>query len=101
MVTDHEKDIIERWKRAGLRADEEKVRILQLDSGYRATSTSHPLQSYVLTRTDEGWTCDCIANGEYHMPCKHLWALAAALDLDVLRDMRVDWDPETAALHAA
>jgi hypothetical protein len=32
------------------------------------------------------------------MPCKHLWALAEAVQLDVLKDMRVNWDPANAAL---
>ncbi|HZU12865.1 MAG TPA: hypothetical protein VFB58_08500 [Chloroflexota bacterium] len=100
-MADHEQDIIERWRRAGERANEEKVRILDLDGTYRATSSSHPLGSYRLEHTPEGWACECIANGEYRMPCKHLWALADALDLDVLRDMRVEWDPENASLRAA
>jgi hypothetical protein len=34
------------------------------------------------------------------MPCKHLWALGETLGLDVLKDMRVSWNPETADLAA-
>jgi hypothetical protein len=34
------------------------------------------------------------------MPCKHLSALADVLNLDVLKDMRVSWDPETAEIAA-
>jgi hypothetical protein len=96
-----ENDIVQRWQRAAQRAAEERVRIIELDGTYRATSSSHPLGSYALRQSPEGWTCECIANGEYRMPCKHLWALADALDLDILRDMRVEWDPENARLHAA
>ncbi len=82
-------ELIERWSRAAERAEVEKVRILALAGEYRATSSSHPLGSYLLRQTPDGWTCECIANGEYGMPCKHLWALAQALDLDVLSDLRI------------
>ena len=82
-------EIIQRWSRAAQRAADEQVRIIEVDGQYRATSSSRPLGSYLLRRTDAGWTCSCIANGEYEMPCKHLWALAEVLGLDVLADMRV------------
>ena len=101
MAEQHEQEIIDRWRRAAARAEEEKVRIIDVDGQYRATSSSQPLGSYRIQKTPEGWTCECIANGEYGMPCKHLWKLAEDLNLDVLRDMRVIWDPETAALVAA
>lgn len=87
-------ELIRRWRRAAERADEERVRILELDGGFRATSSSHPLGSYRLRQSPEGWSCECVANGEYGLPCKHLSALADALHLDVLADMRVLWDME-------
>lgn len=101
MTAEREQEIIERWRRAAQRAEDEKVRVVEVEGQYRATSSSHPLGSYALEKTPEGWTCACIANGEYGLPCKHLWALAQALDLDVLTDMRVTWDSEAAALTAA
>ncbi len=100
MTENHEQDIVNRWHRAAQRADEEKVRIVNVDGQYRATSSSHPLGSYLLQQTREGWACECIANHDYMMPCKHLWALADVLNLDVLKDMRVSWSPETAELVA-
>lgn len=93
--------VIERWQRAAERAAEERVRILLIDGHYRATSSSHPLGSYLLDRTPGGWTCGCLANREYGTPCKHLWALAEALDLDILNDMRITWSPEQARTEAA
>ncbi|MBV9281868.1 MAG: SWIM zinc finger family protein [Chloroflexi bacterium] len=83
--------LIARWRNAARRAEEEQVRILSIDGAYRATSSSRPLGSYRLDRTVDGWTCECVANREYGMPCKHLWALAEALGLDVLADVRLDW----------
>jgi hypothetical protein len=100
MTESFEQEIIKRWQRAAQRADEEKVRILEVDGQYRATSSSHPLGSYLLEQTPEGWACECIANHDYMMPCKHLWALGETLGLDVLKDMRVSWNPETADLAA-
>lgn len=96
MTKNFEREIIQRWQRARERADEEKVRIVAVDGEYRATSTSHPLRSYLLEQTPDGWTCECIANHDYMMPCKHLWSLADVLHLDVLRDMRITWNPEAA-----
>jgi hypothetical protein len=98
MEEHYEQDILRRWQRAAERAEEERVRILDVDGQYRATSSSHPMGSYRLERTPEGWACECIANHDYMMPCKHLWALAEAVQLDVLKDMRVNWDPANAAL---
>ena len=83
-------DILRRWQRAAERADVEQVRIIGLDGQYRATSTSTPLASYRLERSDRGWTCECIANREYMLPCKHLAALAGILGLDRLGDTRVE-----------
>lgn len=83
-------ETIHRWERAGKRADEEHVRIILVNGEYRATSTSQPLRSYHLQETSDGWTCECIANGQYGMPCKHLWALAGVLGLDVLSDIHID-----------
>lgn len=100
MTENFEQEIIRRWQRAAQRADEEKVRVVTVDGEYRATSSSHPLGSYLLRKTAEGWACDCIANHDYMMPCKHLWALADTLELDVLKDMRVSWNPETAEIAA-
>lgn len=82
-------ELIKRWQHAAQRAQEEQVRILALGGEYRATSTSRPLGSYLLHRTPQGWTCECIANGEYGMPCKHLWALAETLGLDLIADIRL------------
>jgi hypothetical protein len=95
-----EQDIIQRWQRAAQRADEEKVRIVEVGGVYRATSSSHPLGSYVLEKTAEGWACACIANHDYMMPCKHLSALADTLGLDVLTEARVAWTPEAAEIAA-
>ncbi|HEX6508725.1 MAG TPA: hypothetical protein VF221_13940 [Chloroflexota bacterium] len=83
-------DVIERWRRAAERADEEKVRILLINGEYRATSSSTPLSSYALRRGPDGWTCECIANREYGLPCKHLSKLADVLGLDVLTDVVLD-----------
>jgi hypothetical protein len=85
-------DILARWRRAAQRAQDEKVRILEIDGQYRATSSSRPLGSYRLWRTPEGWVCECPASYEHGKPCKHLWALSELLDLDVLADVRIDWD---------
>ena len=90
MDRDLEQKLVHRWERAAQRAQDEGVRILRIGDEYRATSTSHPLGSYVFEHGPEGWTCECIANREYGLPCKHLWMLAEALDLDVLQDVRVD-----------
>jgi hypothetical protein len=84
-------NIIDRWRHAAERALEEGIKVIRLGDEYRATSASTPLASYRLYPTPEGWACECMANSEYGVPCKHLWALADALDLDVLADMRVDW----------
>jgi hypothetical protein len=100
MIENYEQEIIRRWQRAAQRAEEEKVRILDVEGEFRATSSSLPFGSYGLAKTPEGWACECIANHDYMMPCKHLWALADALNLDVLTDMRVSWTPETAELAA-
>jgi hypothetical protein len=94
MPEHNELDILLRWERAAERARDERVRIIAVGEEYRATSTSHQLGSYLLTPGPEGWSCECVANREYGMPCKHLWALAEALDLDVLRDTRVLWSAE-------
>jgi hypothetical protein len=93
-------DVILRWERAAERARDEQVRIICVDGQYRATSSSQPLGSYVLTRGADGWSCECIANREYGVPCKHLWALAELLDLDVLRDTHVLWNPDGAPVAA-
>jgi hypothetical protein len=85
-------EIIQRWRRAGERAHFEQVRIVEVGGELRATSTSRPLGSYLLSRTPEGWTCECPANREYGLPCKHLWALAELLQLDVLSDVRLNPD---------
>jgi hypothetical protein len=83
-------EIIRRWQRASERASEELVRVVRLSDAYFATSTSQPLKAYRLLPTADGWACDCVANAEYHLPCKHLAALAEALDLDVVSDTRVE-----------
>jgi hypothetical protein len=85
-------DLVKRWQRAAERASEEQVRVLQLPDGLYATSSSQPLRAYRLRPEPDGWTCECTANQTHHLPCKHLAALADALDLDVLSDMRVDLD---------
>src|SRR5947209_1157071 len=85
-------DIIKRWQAASERSLEERVRIVEIDGRLHATSSSQPLRAYDLSRTEQGWGCSCPANAEYGMPCKHLAALADALGLDVLSDMRIDWD---------
>ena len=94
-------DILKRWQRAAERADVEQVRVIEVDGEYRATSTSTPLRSYRMQHTDHGWACECIANHEHMLPCKHLAALASILDLDVIADMRVEVQPETVPLTAA
>jgi hypothetical protein len=83
-------DILKRWQRASERADIEQVRVIEVDGEFRATSSSTPLRSYRLRHTDRGWSCECIANHEHMLPCKHLAALATILDLDLLADMRVE-----------
>jgi hypothetical protein len=83
-------DIIKRWQRATERADVEQVRVIEVGGEYRATSSSSPLHSYVLRSTDRGWACECIANREFMMPCKHLAALATVLGLDLIADMRIE-----------
>jgi hypothetical protein len=93
--------VIERWRKAAERAAEERVRVLLIDGHYLATSSSHALGSYQLEKTPDGWICSCIANKEYGTSCKHLWALAEALDLDILYDMHVTWSPEKARTEAA
>jgi len=93
--------VIQRWQRAAERAAEERVRILLIGGHYRATSSSHTLGSYELEKTPAGWACSCRANREYGTPCKHLWALAEALDLDVLTDTHVTWTPEQVESEAA
>lgn len=84
-------ELIRRWQRATERAAEEQVRVVRLGEGYFATSSSQVFGAYQLLPSAEGWTCECIANGHYHLPCKHLAALAEALDLDVFSDVRIDW----------
>lgn len=84
--------LIERWKRAGVRAQEERVRVLEIDGEYYATSSSQPLGAYTLRRMEDGWACACVANSEHGLPCKHLWALADMLGLDLLSDVRVSDD---------
>lgn len=83
-------DILKRWQRAAERADMEQVRIIEVDGELRATSSSTPLRSYRLQHSDRGWACECIANRDHMLPCKHLAALASVLDLDLLADMRVE-----------
>ncbi len=83
-------DMLKRWARAIERAEIERVRVLSLPEGYRATSSSTPLASYALYHTERGWACGCVANGMYHMPCKHLAALADALNLDLLSEIWVE-----------
>ncbi len=82
-------ELVTRWQHAAERATDEHVRVLAIGCDYRATSSSHLLGSYLLHKTPGGWACECVANAEYGMPCKHLWALAEALGLDVLSDMRI------------
>lgn len=86
-------DLVKRWRRAAERAAEEQVRILRFDTGYVATSTSRPLGYYRLAHSPSGWSCECTANAGYHLPCKHLSALADVLDLDILSDVQVEWPP--------
>jgi hypothetical protein len=86
-------ELVRRWQRAAERASEEQVRVIQLSDGLYATSSSQPLKAYRLRHERDGWACECIANAEHHLPCKHLAALADAFELDVLSDMRVDWPP--------
>jgi hypothetical protein len=87
--------IIRRWQRAAERAQDERVRVVAVGGEYRATSSSHPLGTYVLSRGPEGWQCECVANGEYGMPCKHLWVLAGLLGLDLFADVRLSVPSET------
>src|ERR671933_226407 len=81
-------ELVRRWQRAGMRASEEAVRVVRVGDEYYASSSSKQLGSYHLTCTSEGWTCECIGNAKYGLPCKHLAALATALDLDVLAEIR-------------
>jgi hypothetical protein len=90
-------DIVKRWRTASERALEEGVRIVDINGRRYATSSSQPLGAYELTKTDQGWACACVANQDYGMPCKHLAALADALDLDLLNDLRIDWNAVEAA----
>jgi len=83
-------DVIKRWQRAAQRAQEEQIRLVKVHGEYHATSSSQPLGSYQIWRSPDGWACDCVANREYGMPCKHLWVLAEILDLDVLSDVRLN-----------
>jgi hypothetical protein len=83
-------ELIKRWQAAAVRAQEENVRVILLAGGYFAASSSHPLKAYHLDPSPAGWGCECVANADYHLPCKHLAALAQVLDLDLLADMRVD-----------
>lgn len=95
-------NLIDRWTRAGIRAQEERVRILELGGQFYATSTSQPLGSYALRETPAGWSCECPANRTHELPCKHLWALADTLGLDLLSDIRVSAEfLGEASLHAA
>lgn len=86
-------ELVRRWQRAAERADMEQVRILDLNGEYRAASSTRPLASYALHKTERGWACECEANALHGVPCKHLAALADVLDLDVLADMAVDVAP--------
>lgn len=88
-------ELIRRWQRAAERALEERVRVVDINGELHATSSSRPLGAYRLAKTDEGWACECRANDEFRLPCKHLSALADHLNLDVLQDMRVQWPPIT------
>jgi len=66
---------------------------------FRATSSSRPFGSYLLNRTADGWSCECPANGEFGLPCKHLWVLAETLQFDLLSDVRLN--PELVDQRAA
>jgi hypothetical protein len=94
-------DLIQRWSRAAERAAEEQVRVVAIDGSYFATSSSQPLKAYRLARERDRWHCECIANGEYGLPCKHLWALCDLLSLDVFSDVHVDWPGSTTETEAA
>jgi hypothetical protein len=94
-------DVIQRWRRAAERAAEQQIRILRVDGRYLATSASHPLGFYELYQAESGWTCNCPANGEYGLPCKHLWVLTEQLGLDPLVDVALDWDAFSSGLEAA
>lgn len=93
--------IIERWRRAEERVLEEGVKILEIGGEYRATSTSTALASYRLYRTTEGWGCECPANAQYGRPCKHLAALSENLGIDLLSDVRLDWELAGETRHPA
>ncbi len=93
-------EIIERWRRAAQRADIEKVRVIKVGEDFLATSTSTPLHSYALRRTNGKWSCECVANTEHGLPCKHLAALASIFQLDVLFDVRLSL-PSEEAVEAA
>jgi hypothetical protein len=86
-------DLVRRWQSAAVRAQEEGVRVLCIGGEYYASSTSHPLGSYHLRHSDEGWICACQANADYGMPCKHIAALAAVLSIDLVADVRLVWPP--------
>jgi hypothetical protein len=94
-------EIVKRWQRAAERAEVEQVRIIEVGGEYRATSSSVPLRSYRLQATDHGWACECIANREHMLPCKHLAALGSILDLDLLSDTRIEVPSIAVAVSAA
>ncbi|HLJ65970.1 MAG TPA: hypothetical protein VKX16_01255 [Chloroflexota bacterium] len=94
-------DLIRRWQRAVERAGEEQVRIVNIGGELFATSSSQRMGAYRLSRTAAGWACECIANQEHLLPCKHLAALADALGLDVLADMRITLPADAPAGNAA
>lgn len=94
-------EIVKRWRRARERAMEERVRVVEIDGKFFATSSSRPMGTYELRCTEEGWTCSCVANEQYHTPCKHLAALAEMTDLDLLSDVRLDLEALEADTHAA
>ena len=94
-------EIVERWRRARERALEERVRVLEIGGKFFATSSSRPMGTYELRRTEEGWSCSCVANEQYHNPCKHLAALAEVTDMDLLSDVRLDLEALQADTRAA
>jgi hypothetical protein len=93
--------MIQRWRRAGERAEEEQIRVLRVGSEYLATSASRPFGYYRLTQTASGWRCECPANHMFGMPCKHLWALAELLDLDLLSEVGAPGEQPAAQSSAA
>lgn len=80
---------------------EERVRIVNVEGRFFATSSSTPLGTYELRRTDEGWGCTCVANEQYRNPCKHLAALADVTEIDLLSGVRLDFDARRPDVHAA